>query len=92
MYRGNATARKTPQTRKRAASRKQGSDGYCLASITATENVENGEVTVTYIATHTSHQINLMECRHLPLPQSVTAQVRSMLAAGVHVEKVIDGN
>ena len=92
IYKGNATARKTTQTRKRAVSRKQGSDSYCLASITATENVEGGKIVATYIATHTSHQLTLMECRHLPLPQSVTAQVRSMLTSGVQMEKVINGN
>ena len=53
--------------------------------------MENGKVVVNYMATHTNHQINLKECKHLPLPQSVSTQVQTMLANGVQVDKVLDG-
>lgn len=57
----------------------------------ATQNLETGKVTVTYTATHTNHQLSLMECKHLPIPKSVKEKVKTMLANGVQMEKIMDG-
>ena len=91
-YRDNPAVRATTQKRKRAGSRKMGSESYCLASISVTKHMESGKVVASYIATHTNHQITLEECKHLPLPRSIKTEVQTMLANGVQVETVLDGN
>ena len=40
-------------------------------------------VVVMYARTHTNHQTGVIECKHLPLPKSVTDKV---LASGVYGE------
>ena len=37
----------------------------------ATEYLDSGKVVVDYIATHTGHDLNVKECKYLPLPTSV---------------------
>ncbi len=69
-----------------------GSDSYCLSSISVTEHMESGKVVANYVATHSNHQIFLNECKHLPLPHSVKTEVQTMLANGVQLETVLDGN
>lgn len=66
-------------------------EGFCLARLTATENVHTGAVTVSYISTHTSHELNLSECKYLPLPRSVRQDVQEMLSKNIRMEKVLDG-
>ena len=68
-----------------------GADYYCLASITTHECLESGKVVVKYCMTHTNHKSNLEECKHIPLPKSVSDRVRLLLASGVTIEKVLDG-
>ena len=86
----NTAPRKTSQKRKCSASRKL-PDTFCLARMTATEYLESGKVVVDYIATHTGHDLNVKECKYLPLPTSVRKQVMDMLASGVQLEKVLEG-
>ena len=88
---GNSSSRITSQKRKGKVSRKMGSECYCLSNMIATEHTESGRVVVKYVMTHTNHQPNVMECKHLPLPQSVTHKVRELLASGVQMERVLDG-
>ena len=59
--------------------------------MTAKEDLKTGAVTVIYTSTHTSHTLGLSECKHLPLPRSVTTRVKTLLARGVQMEKVMDG-
>ena len=73
------------------ASRKMGAEKFCLAHMTATENSVNGKVSVKYVATHTNHQVNLEECKNLPLPRSTADEVKRMFANGVPIEKIMDG-
>ena len=87
---GNVSVRKTAQTRQRSYTRKL-DDGYCLARMTVTENLCTGAVTVFYIPTHTNHELNLSECKHLPLPKSVRTEVQQMLAKHIEMDKVLDG-
>ena len=68
-----------------------GGENFCLAHITANENVTSGKVSIKYVSTHTNHAINIEECKHLPLPKSVVEQVRMMFASGIQVEKIMDG-
>lgn len=91
VYKGNYRPRKTLQTRKRKCSRKLSYDAYCLSSITATECLQSGTVRVKYVATHTNHSLSLKELKHLPIPMSVRTKVKTMLANGVQMEKVLDG-
>ena len=81
----------TTQKRKGRATRKLGLDNYCLSSMTAHECMESGKVVVKYVMTHTNHHNCLAECKHLPLPKSVTKKVQSLLASGVHIDHVLDG-
>ena len=90
-YRGNIGNRITSQKRKFKETRKLGPELFCLANMTATQNLETGKVTVNYTATHTNHKLSLMECKHLPVPKSVKEKVKTMLANGVQMEKVMDG-
>ena len=55
--------------------------------MTAKEDLKTGVVTVIYTSTHTSHTLELSECKHLPLPRSVTTRVKTLLARGVQMEK-----
>ena len=90
-YRGNTDHRMSSQKRITKESRKLGSDLFCLANMTVIQNIETGKVTVTYTATHTNHHLSLMECKHLPIPKSVKEKVKTMLANGVQMEKIMDG-
>ncbi|XP_065916328.1 uncharacterized protein [Dysidea avara] len=90
-YRGCTKQCKTDKQRSSKESRKLTPEKFCLASITATENLVSGKVTVCYTATHTNHQLNLKECKHLPLPKAVIERVKTMLANGVEMETIMDG-
>ena len=81
----------TTQKRRGRATRKLGSDNYCLSSMTAHETMESGKVVVNFVTTHTNHHNCLAECKHLPLPKSVHKKVQSLLASGVQIERVLDG-
>ena len=59
--------------------------------MTATQNLKTGKVTIHYTSTHTNHQLSLMECKHLPIPKSVKEKVKTMIANGVQMEKIMDG-
>ena len=63
-----------------------GTNKFCLAHITATENLISRKVSVKYVATHTNHQLNLEECKNLPIPRSIADEVKRMFANGVQVE------
>ena len=59
--------------------------------MTACENLNTRVVTVSYIATHTNHPLELKECKYLPLPKTVAVRVKTLLASGVQMEKIMDG-
>ena len=58
--------------------------------MSATECLESGKVVVRYISTHTNHESDLTECKHLPLPPSVKKEIQLQFAGGVSMEKIID--
>lgn len=68
-----------------------GSEKFCLAHITATEDVLSGKVSVKYTPTHTNHEVTLKECKNLPLPKAVAEQVKRLFSTGVTIEKIMDG-
>ena len=55
---------------------------FCLAGMTAKEDLKTGAVTVINTTTHTSHTLE-----HLPLPKSVTTRVKILLARGVQMKR-----
>lgn len=55
------------------------------------ENIQTGVVTVEYMSTHTGHKPSLEECRYLPLPTSLRREVQEKFAAGVTLERIMDG-
>lgn len=57
----------------------------------ANENVETGVVTVDYVSTHTGHRPSVAECKHLPLPNSLRKEVQEKFAAGISIERIMDG-
>ena len=59
--------------------------------MTACENLNTRVVTVSYIATHTNHPLELKECKYLPLPKTVAVRVKTLLASGVQMEKIANG-
>lgn len=77
--------------RARKSSRKLGKEQFCIAHITATEYLDSGKVYVKYTSTHTNHDVDLGECKHLPLPKSIFDRVRNMFSTGVTIDKVMDG-
>lgn len=57
----------------------------------ATEYLQNGNVKIVYISSHTNHILGIKECKHLPLPQSVKGYIQQRFAAGVSLERILDG-
>ena len=57
----------------------------------ATEDAKNGNVKVTYITSHTNHELGIKECKHLPLPLSVKNYIQEQFSVGVSLEHVLDG-
>ena len=55
------------------------------------KNLASNEVTVTYIATHTNHQLSINENKFLPLPPSVKKEVEEKFSRGVSIERIMDG-
>ena len=55
------------------------------------ENLQTGEVTVDYVSTHTGHKPSVEECKHIPLPPSLRKEVQEKFAAGVTIERIMDG-
>lgn len=90
-FKGNPTRCSLEKKRTRRRSRKMGTDKFCLAYMTATENSSCGKVFVKYVSTHTDHEVTLHECKNLPLPKSVVEQVKRMFAIGVPIERIMDG-
>ena len=88
--RHNQQKRATSATRRETPSRKMG-EAFCLARMTVIKNLESNEVTVTYIATHTDHQLSINENKFLPLPPSVKKEVEEKFSRGVSVERIMDG-
>ena len=66
-------------------------EAFCLARMTVIKNLASNEVTVTYIATHTNHQLSVNENKFLPLPQSVKKEVEEKFSRGVSIERIMDG-
>lgn len=64
---------------------------FCVARMTATENLENGKVNVVYISSHCNHVPGIEECKYLPLPPSVKKHIQQQFVAGVSLERIIDG-
>ena len=83
--------RKTSKKRNSKESRKLPREKFCLAGMTAKEDLKTEVVSVIYTATHTNHTLELSECKHLLLPRSVITRVKTLLARGVQMEKVMDG-
>lgn len=90
-YRGCERERKTSKKRVSRESRKLSPEKFCLATMTVNEDLNTRVVTVSYIATHTNHSLDLSECKYLPLPKAVAARVKTLLANGVQMEKIMDG-
>ena len=88
-YKGRVQS--TGQNRTRRASRKMGTERFCLAHIVATEDSVSGKVSVKYTPTHTNHEVTLKECKNLPLPKEVGEQVKRLFSTGVTKEKIMDG-
>jgi len=59
--------------------------------MTATENLENGLVQVEYLSSHSGHKPSIEECKYLPLPPSLCQKVLEKNAAGIAIEKIMDG-
>jgi len=57
----------------------------------AVEDLQTGNVTATYTSTHTNHNLELEECKHLPLPESTIKRVKTLIANDVQMEKIMDG-
>ena len=87
MKKGHAGANKTGKTRKNHESCKI--EQYCLSRMIVTESLKEGKVHVRYISTHTNHDLGLQECKHLPLPPSIKADIQQF-AEGVLLERIID--
>ena len=64
-------------------------NNYCTSRIYAT--VHHGLVEVTYIATHTNHELGISESKHLPLPTSVKETMSLKLQEGIPIERILDG-
>ena len=63
---------------------------FCIARMSVTEHLESGKVVVRYISSHTNHESDLTQCKHLPLPLSVKKEIQQQFAAGVSLERIID--
>lgn len=88
IKRGHIGPNQTGKTRQRSETRKL--ESYCLARMTAIEHLSDGSVEVRYISTHTNHDPGIAECKHLPLPQSIKADVQQQFAAGISLERIMD--
>ena len=88
MNKGHAGPNKTGNTRKHHNSRKI--EQYCFSRMIVTEYLKEGKVHVLYISNHTSHDLSLQECKHLPLPPSIKADIQQQFAEGVFLERIID--
>lgn len=88
--RKNVQPRKTEENRKTGVSRKLES-GFCIARMTATEDLNAGKVTVEYVSTHTSHTPSIEECKYIPLPPSLRKEVQEKFVKGVTIERIMDG-
>ena len=86
----NKNPRKTPKKRFSSGSRKM--KGSCLSRMTATEDINTGEVELSFIKTHTNHRPGLVEVKYIPLPGKTKQEVRDKYADGVELDKIIDGN
>ena len=91
QYKQNTTPRATNSTRITKESRKLGKDSYCLARMTANENLQTGKVWLQYISTHSNHELSLAESKHLPLLNSVKEEVQEKFAKGISIERIMDG-
>ena len=88
--RENKQPRKTLATRRKNKSRKLDAV-YCIARMMVSENLQTGVVTVDYVSTHTGHKPSIAECKHLPLPGSLRKEVQEKYAAGITIERIMDG-
>ena len=91
MARKNEQPRKTDKCRKGGITRKLDNSGYCIARMTATENLQTGLVNVEYLSSHSCHKPSIEECRFLPLPPSLRQKVQEKCVAGITIEKIMDG-
>jgi len=91
LARENKQPRKTDECRKKQLTRKLDKDGFCIARMTATENLKTGLVTVEYLSSHSGHKPSIEECKFLPLPPSLRQNVLEKCAAGISIEKIMDG-
>ena len=41
---------------------------------------------------HTNHNLELQECKHLPLPLSVKKDIQQQFASGKSIEHIMDGH
>ena len=89
-YRPNRWSdRITDKTRRPTSSRKL--DEYCTSRIYATVDSSTGVVDVSYIATHTNHELGVSESKHLPLSNSIKESMSIKLQEGIPIERIMDG-
>jgi len=68
MVRENKQPRKTSKCCKGGITRKLDKDGFCIAHMTDTEDLQTGLVNVEYLSSLSCHQPSVGECKYLPLP------------------------
>ena len=66
-------------------------DDYCLARMIAKEHLKERKVEVKYMKTHTNHEVDIGECKYLPLPLSTKKEIEQQFATGKSLEKIMDG-
>ena len=81
-YKGCDQERKTSKKRNSKESQKLPCEKFCLAGMTAKEDLKTGVVTVIYTATHINHTLELSECKHLPLPMQKCDKSEDIVSKG----------
>ena len=57
----------------------------------AKEYLKRGKVEVEYMKTHTNHEVDIGECKYLPLPSSTKKEIEHQFEMGKSLEKIMDG-
>ena len=80
VARENKQPRKTDKVCKGGITRKLGNSAYCIACMTATENLQTGE----YLSSHSCHiKPSIKECKFLPLSPPLHQKVQENCTAGI---------
>ena len=86
----NNQGKQTSVVKEVAITRKLDKDGYCIAHITTTEDLQTGLVNVDYLSSHSCHKPSIEECRYLPPHPSLCQMMQEKCAAGISIEKIMD--